>query len=344
VSPPPRNWSLEPLAIAEHSYFWVGVERTTLPDGRAVTTGEHMYVEYFVPAAVRHEYPLVLVHGGGGQSVAYLGRGSGSPGWLHYALAAGYTVYLIDRPGHGRNPPHPQFVGPMSEPTPYEAVTFLFKFGAANGRWPGSGDVGDPAVDQFMAQQRPMRFDTAAYVHEVWRKQSAELLERIGPAIVLVHSAGGPYGWVVADAHPELVRALVAVEPLGPSTVAIPLTFDPPVSTLEELSLVPIADETEVDLGPLASLPRVLQADPPRRLVNLARVPIVMVTSDDPSFRVLNADSLAYLRQAGCTVDELTLSEHGIRGNSHFMTLEENNGEVFALVLGWLERQEATWR
>ncbi len=336
--------SVGPLAIAEHSYFWVGVERATGPDGSTVTTGEHMYVEYFIPAERRHEYPLVFVHGGGGQAIAYLGRGGGSPGWLHYALAAGYAVYLLDRPGHGRNPPHPKFVGPLSEPTPYEAVMFLFKSGAASGRWPGSGEIGDPDVDQFMAQQRPMRFDTAADVHAVWRKQSAELLERTGPAIVLVHSAGGPYGWVVADAHPDLVKALVAVEPLGPTTVAIPLTFDPPVASVDELSLVPIPDDAGVDLGPLAGLPRMLQTEPPRRLVNLAQVPTVMVTSDDPYFGVLNADSLAFLRQAGCTVDELRLSDHGIRGNSHFMSLEKNNGEVFALILDWLAREEATWR
>ncbi len=290
-----------------------------------------MYVEYFVPAERRHEHPLVLVHGGGGQGVAWLGRGDGSPGWLHFALAAGWAVYVLDRPGHGRNPPHPQLVGPMSEPTSYDAVTWGFVFGAENGRWPGTGDVGDPAVDQFMAQQRPMRFDTAEYAHSVSRKRAGELLDRIGPAIVVTHSAGGPFGWIAADARPELVKTLVAVEPLGPTTVAVPLAYDPPIASVDELKLEPLP-ETDVDLGPLARLPRVLQAEPPRRLVNLARVPIVLVTSDDPRFRVLNSDTAAYLRQAGVEIDELRLADHGIHGNGHFMTLERNSGEVFELV------------
>jgi pimeloyl-ACP methyl ester carboxylesterase len=326
-----QAWPLEPLALAEHSYFWVGVERTTRPDGRVVQKGEHMYVEYFVPAERRQDYPLVFIHGGGGQSVAWLGPGDGSPGWVHFALAAGYAVYLVDRPGHGRNPPHLQFVGPIDEPTSYDAVTWGFRFGAENGRWPGSGDIGDPGVDQFMAQQRPMRFDTAAYAHGVWKARSNELLDRIGPAIVVSHSAGGPFGWITADARPDLVKTLVAVEPLGVTMVGIPLTYDPPISSVDELRLEPLP-AADVDLGPLAALPRLQQADPPRRLVNLARVPIVLVTSDDPRFRVLNADTASYLRHAGVEIDDVHLADHGIHGNGHFMTLEDNSSEVFALV------------
>jgi pimeloyl-ACP methyl ester carboxylesterase len=295
-----------------------------------------MYVEYFVPAEVRHEFPLVLVHGGGGQGISFLGRGDGSPGWLHYALAEGYTVYVVDRPGHGRNPPHPELVGPLSAPTPYEGVGALFKVGAESRRWRGTGEVGDPGLDQFMAQQRPMRFDTAAHIHAVSQQRGAELLDRIGPAFVLTHSAGGPFGWLLADARPELVKALVAVEALGPTTVAIPLTYDPPIASIDELAFEPFAEEPGIEWGPLARLPRVVQAEPARRLVNLAQVPIAVVTSDDPRFGVLNAVSIAYLRQAGCTVEDLKLSKLGIRGNGHFMLLEENNREVFDVILGWL--------
>jgi pimeloyl-ACP methyl ester carboxylesterase len=326
------------IEIAEHSYFWVGVERTTLPGGGTVTTGEHMYVEYFVPGEVRHDHPLVFVHGGGGQGTAFLGAGEGRPGWLHHALREGYAAYILDRPGYGRNPPHPQLIGPMTEPTPYEALTELFKIGAAGGRWPGSGEVGDPAVDQFMAQQRPMRFDTVSFIHEVAQRRGAELLDRIGPAVVITHSAGGPFGWLIADARPELVKAVVAVEALGPTTVGIPLAYDPPISSLEELALEPLPDRPDIDWEPLSRLPRVIQTEPARRLVNLSRVPIAVVTSDDPGFGALNAASIAYLEQAGCTVTELRLADHGIVGNGHFMPIEENNGDVLRLILDWVER------
>ena len=54
--------------VAEWSYFWLGVQRARLARG-TVVNGEQMYVEYQVPTQLRHPYPIVLVHGGGGQGV-----------------------------------------------------------------------------------------------------------------------------------------------------------------------------------------------------------------------------------------------------------------------------------
>src|SRR5258708_27907390 len=56
------------------------------------------------------------------------------------------------------------------------------------------------------------------------------LLEKIGPAILLTHSQSGAFGWPVADARPDLVKAIVAVEPNGPpfydvENVAAPAWF-----------------------------------------------------------------------------------------------------------------------
>ena len=49
------------LDIAEWSFFWVGVERATLPaaanakgEPSPVVSGKQMYVEYQIPAKVRH--------------------------------------------------------------------------------------------------------------------------------------------------------------------------------------------------------------------------------------------------------------------------------------------------
>jgi pimeloyl-ACP methyl ester carboxylesterase len=325
----------EPLAIAEHSYFWLGVERMTRDDGNTITTGEQMYVEYFVPVDVRHADPIVLVHGGGGQGIAFYGPGNGHPGWAHYLLQEGFIVYVVDRPGHGRSPYNPATLGPYTGPAPYEAVVRMFKVGAESGRWPGSGEIGDPGIDQFMAQQGLVIAD-AARAHALWQARGAELLERIGPAFVLTHSAGGPFGWVVGDACPDLVKGIVCAEGLGPMLTAIPLTYDPPIASLSELSLdeLPPAD---VDWGLLPKPPLVLQTEPARRLANLQRVPIAFVTSEDPRFTVMNGASIAYLRQAGCSVDDLRLTDLGIHGNGHFMPLETNNREVLQVILDWIE-------
>ena len=51
---------------------------------------------------------------------------------------------------------------------------------------------------------------------ELNRDALIALLDKIGPAILLTHSQSGAFGWPVADARPNLVKALVAVEPNGP--------------------------------------------------------------------------------------------------------------------------------
>src|ERR1700738_387901 len=44
----------------------------------------------------------------------------------------------------------------------------------------------------------------------------AALLDRIGPAVVLTHSQSGAFGWLIADARPQFVKAVVALAPLAP--------------------------------------------------------------------------------------------------------------------------------
>ena len=103
-----------PLDLAEWSFFWVGVERVELARG-AVVNGKQMYVEYQIPAQVKHPYPIVLVHGGGGQGLDWMGTPDGRPGWTTYLLQEGYKVYVVDRPGHGRSPFNPDLHGPFPQ-------------------------------------------------------------------------------------------------------------------------------------------------------------------------------------------------------------------------------------
>ena len=63
------------------------------------------------------------------------------------------------------------------------------------------------------------------------------LLDKIGPAIIMTHSAGGPFGWLVAEIRPNLVKGIIAIEgggqPFGGQNVwgmsTIPVAYDPPV-------------------------------------------------------------------------------------------------------------------
>jgi membrane-associated protease RseP (regulator of RpoE activity) len=113
------------------------------------------------------------------------------------------------------------------------------------------------------------------------RRRGAELLDVVGPAILITSSAAGPAGWLIADARPNLVQAVVALEPLGPSgpvplpwgLSASPITYDPPAAEPGDLDLVAVPREA-------GGRPMRLQADPPRRLPNLADLPIAVVSGE----------------------------------------------------------------
>ena len=78
-----------PLDVAEWSYMWVNVKRAETARG-AFVGGQQMYVEYMIPAQVRHPFPVVLVHGGGGQGTDWLGTPDGRPGWVQYLVSDGF--------------------------------------------------------------------------------------------------------------------------------------------------------------------------------------------------------------------------------------------------------------
>jgi pimeloyl-ACP methyl ester carboxylesterase len=114
-SPPPGTAeparAASPLTISEQGAFWVGVGRKPTEAGTAAEAA--MYVQYQIPADLRHPLPVVMVHGGGGQGTDYLSTPDGRPGWATRFLQAGYAVYVVDRPGHGRSPYHPVVLGPI---------------------------------------------------------------------------------------------------------------------------------------------------------------------------------------------------------------------------------------
>ena len=83
-------------------------------------------------------------------------------------------------------------------------------------QWPGDGPnkgkKGDPIFDAFYATQ----VETVISNEETQQRNQdagAALLDKIGPAIVLTHSQSGAFGWLIADARPSLVKAIVAIEP-----------------------------------------------------------------------------------------------------------------------------------
>jgi pimeloyl-ACP methyl ester carboxylesterase len=340
------------LTLADHGFFWVGAERTQTPFGTAVRG--QACVEYFIPGELKQPWPLVLVHGGGGQSTDYLGTADGRPGWAYAFLREGYAVYLLDRPGHGRAPNHEACLGPMTPPATYEFISEWFSNPAArperyqqarlHNQWPGSGIVGDPTLDHFMAGTGPSPADLAVN-HLLNQRAGAELLDRIGPSILMTHSAGGPCGWMIADARPRSLKALIAVEPFGPPFVELGPNKLIWGLTAAPLSYVPAASSPDQLQRELRPAPRpgtvacFVQAQPARQLPNLQGYPIVVVTAEASWMATDNHGTVDYLRQAGAQVEHLRLEDVGIHGNGHAMMLEKNSDEIAGALHAWITRQ-----
>jgi pimeloyl-ACP methyl ester carboxylesterase len=328
------------LKLADQGCFWVGVQRKQMPYG-SIAQGQ-MFVQYMIPAEKRHELPVVMVHGGGGQGTHMMGIG-GRPGWVHYFVQAGYSVYWLDRPSYGRSPYHPDALGPSHLPNvpAYEGLlgsTAVFN----TAQWPGPGGMNDPLIDQFMACEQGNVSDEAFHSDLVW-PGGAELLDRIGPAILCVHAFGGFFAWGVADRRPNLVKAIVAMEINGNpfaaqlrwGLTASPMTYDPPVSDLSQFRLVDQGAPPDSP-RPIVS-PFKLQAEPVHKWKNLKGIPITWVTSEfggggSP------VSNVAFLKQAGCTAEMLRLRDYGIHGNGNLMLLEKNNHEVFSVIRDWLAK------
>jgi pimeloyl-ACP methyl ester carboxylesterase len=321
---PDEIGSVAPVT-SRRGFWWVGAERVAHAAG-SVPRGP-MFVQWEAPVDVRHPLPLVLIHGGGGQGTDYLGTPDGRPGWATHLVAAGHVVYVVDRPGHGRSAHHPDVLGPMGAPFPYEAATAIFDpppdaFPGADRhmQWPG-----DRALGQFVAGTGPMLADLAA-AQALDGARGAALLDEIGPAVLVTHSLGGPMGWLVADARPDLVRAIVAVEPVGPPFADLP--FGP----LDwGLTAAPIA------FDPPAAAPADLRDGAPRRLANLAGIPIAVVTAEASPLALFADDVVGFLRDGGCAAERLDLAAHGVHGNGHGVMLERNNREALGPILDWLD-------
>ena len=337
---PHPNRESTALKLADQGGFWVGIKRKQMPYG-TIAQGQ-MFVQYMIPAEKRHALPVVMVHGGGGQGTHMMGIG-GRPGWVHYFVQAGYSVYWLDRPSYGRSPYHPDALGPSHLPNVPAFEGLIGSTAVFNtAQWPGPGGMNDPLIDQFMACEQGNVSDEAFHSDLVW-PGGAELLDKIGPSILFVHAFGGFFAWGVADRRPNLVKAIVAMEINGNpfaaqlrwGLTASPMTYDPPVT---ELSQFKLRDQTSPPDSPRPVVsPFKLQAEPAHKWKNLQGIPITWVTSEfggggSP------VSNVAFLKQAGCSAEMLRLRDYGIIGNGNLMLMEKNNHEVFAVVRDWLAK------
>jgi pimeloyl-ACP methyl ester carboxylesterase len=313
---------------------FVGGSQVQRPDGGTIHAGQ-AWVLCMIPQVQTQPLPVIMIHGGGGQGTDFLFTPDGRPGWAARFLAAGHAVYVMDRPGHGRAPWHEQALGPMTPLPSYQEMAPRFTAvrtqgnwpeAALHGQWPDTGEIGSPTLEQFMSGIGPMHVDLATMQIQA-RDAGAALLDLTGPAILLTHSQGGPCGWLIADARPDLVRAIIAVEPLSPPFL------DHPLGRLDwGLTAAPLR------FDPSAATPAALNDGTQRRLAGLAHMPIVVVTSEASWMASHNHRVAEFLSAHGANASQLRLADRGLHGNGHMMMFERNSDQVADLLIDWVAR------
>jgi pimeloyl-ACP methyl ester carboxylesterase len=203
--------------VARHGFFFAGGKYVgELGPGKESTMGGAMYVEVMVPRQIRSPYPVVFLHGAGQTGVDWLLTPDGRPGWAYNFLEMGYVVYLQDFPARGRSQYVPGVDGTAGQLNlnirTAENLEETFTAMAARGnypqakkhtQWPGSGRIGDKVFDHFTKTQ--VQFLAGGRQETLTRDANIALLDMINtPVILLTHSQGGAFGWLAADARPNL--------------------------------------------------------------------------------------------------------------------------------------------
>lgn len=312
-----------------------------------------MHVFYQLPAKVppRH-YPIVFIHGSRLTGAGFLGTPDGRPGWATWFLARGWPVYVVDQPGKGRSGYFPSAYGPQEhDPSRKQIVERFTASEKANPlpwpearlhtQWPGTGMPGDPVFEQFFASEVANMPDVEMQ-YALTLRAITELLARIGPAVIVTHSQAGPLSWMIAEANPGKVKAIIAVEPTGnanrggkgPATLCgitnACLSFAPALPDAAALDMV------RAEAPQARGISCWLQRTPRYRLPALARTPILIATGEASYHAGQDYCTSAFLAQAEVPNDYVYLPERGIRGNGHMQMLEKNNLEIAAFYERWL--------
>lgn len=340
----------QPLAIAEQGRYFVGGNY----NAETEVIGQ-MYVEYQIPQERIHEYPVVFIHGGGQIGAGWWTTPDGREGWAPYFLRHGYAVYVVDVPGRGRSAYNSE-LGAVGDPATTLRAQQLWAAHERFGLWPAAklhsqwvGDAirGDPTFEQFMRSQAEA-ITTSPIQEEITVNGLVELLDKIGPSILVPHSQPGMATFRVADQRPNRVKALIELEPGGPSVRRLasgpfaasevpwgasigPITYSPEVSDPSQLMFEEVPIENDAYVASCW-----LQKEPARQLVNLAKVPMLLLTSPSGYNTLWDPCTSRYLEQAGVNHTWTRLEDIGIEGNGHFYFIEKNSKQVADVVLDWI--------
>lgn len=287
---------------------------------------DHVYAQYKIPAGRKQALPLVMWHGC--LSPSWETTPDGREGFESIFLRRGWKTYVIDWPRTGRS--GKSSVGATITPGFSENAAWnAWRLGVWPNFFPGSQFPHDPAsLDHFF---REGGTNNGPSDNDVSVNAVSALFDKIGPGVMMTHSASGLLGFLTAIKNPK-VKGVYAYEP---NEGVFP--------TGEVPAPIPNA------AGGLMSFHEVSRAD----FKKLTRIPIQIIFGDyipskpDPTniardqWRVRLQGVRLFVRTVnkhGGNATLVHLPEIGIHGNSHFSFTDKNNIQIANLESAWLHR------
>ena len=332
----------DPIVLEDQGSFAVGGSVVTnpgtfdpialLPDGQTIH-GDHAYVQYQIPHSAR-KYPLVLWHGGGQFSKTWETTPDGRDGFQNIFLRRNFSTYILDQPHRGRagrsttNGTINAVPGPG--PTGEQGIFIRFRIGLWPNYFPGVQFSRDPgALNQWWRQQTP---DTAPANNDVATDPIALMFKKIGPAVLVTHSASGVLGWITATKTTN-VKGIAAYEPVG--WVFPEGQLPPPIATgggsISGIA-IPLADFQKLTKMPI----QVIWGD---------NIPAIGSPNPTPGLDIwrgrleMSRLFVEAINRNGGDAELLHLPKVGLRGNTHFPMSDLNNVKVADLLSSWLRRK-----
>ena len=315
------------LQIFEQGSFTVG--GTILTDSLGHTYhGDHAYVFYQKPVHARKD-PLVFAHGVGQFSKTWETTPDGREGFQNIFLRRSFSTYLVNQPRRGNAGRSTETIT-ISPAFDEEEWFNRFRIGIYPDYFKGVQFCRNKeTLNQFFRQMTP---NIGSVDFEVYSDAYAALFDKIGPAIFVTHSQGGPVGWRTL-LKTDNIKAIVAYEPGG----GIPF---PRGQVPEEGKILTLSKKTE---GIEVSM---------SDFMKYTEIPIIVYygdnlpeTNERPELYEwtrrlhLMRKWAALLNKHGGDVTVIHLPKIGLYGNTHFPFSDLNNVEVANHLSKWLHEK-----
>ena len=339
--PPHAQGNKKPIVLEDQGAFFAGGTVVTnpgtfdpinsTPDGQTIH-GDHAYVQYQTPTNARN-LPLVMWHGGGQMGKTWESTPDGRDGFQNIFIREGWKTYILDQPRRGRasRSVTPVTINPVpgSGMTGEQGIFVRFRIGIWPDYFPNVSFPQDPdSLEQWWRQQVPTTGTGGG--RDVTVDAVSAVFDKIGPGVLLTHSASGILGWLTRIKN-DNVTAIASYEPTG---CAFPEDEVPPPipTTAGPVSGNPVS---AADFDKLTTIPiQIIYGDfiP----TSESNVPNLDIWRGRMEMCQLMVDTL---NAHGGDAELVHLPDVGLIGNTHFPMSDLNNAGVAALLSDWLKEK-----